>query len=188
VLKHILDLLRGRSNKPPRAALEPAPRSTHEAPSRHVEEYRQREANERHTQPYFTAMTALQQAVSAKEYERGRRHALEALDHVPGFVDETLLDGHTFSVQSIPPLEIGGLIFALLDNRAGIERIRNVAASRDQLVRWQGIYMEHEESRALFRAIEHVVAAQPGVLQNGLKHEVGTTDGRRVSTLIGRVP
>ncbi len=184
MLKRILDLLRGRSNKTPSAALEPAPRSTPEDLPRHAEEYRQREANKQHTQPYLTAMAALQQALSARDYEQARRHALEALDHVPGFVDETLLDGGTFSVQSIPPLEIGGLMFALLDDRAGIERTQSVAASRDQLAKWQGIYTEHEESRALFRAIERVVAGQPGILQNRLKHEAGATDGRRVSTSI----
>ena len=65
MLKRILDLLRGRSSKTPPAALEPAPHSTHENLSRHAEESRQREANKRHTQPYLTAMAALQQALSA---------------------------------------------------------------------------------------------------------------------------
>ena len=161
---------------PPRCAQENLPR--------HADEYRQREANKRHTQPYFTAMAALQQAVSARDYEQARVHALEALKHVPGFVDEMLLDFETFDVGSIPPLEIGGLVFALLDDRAGIELVRSIAASRDQLAKWKDINTQHEDSRALFRAIECVVADKPGVLQNGLKHEVGATDGRRVSTLI----
>jgi hypothetical protein len=182
-MRRISDLLWGKSRRTPPAALEPVPPSTQENQSRHAEEYRQ--ANRQHTQPYFTAMTALQQAVSARAYEEARRHALEALDHVPGFVDEWLLDSSTFGVQSIPPLEVGGIMFALLDDRAGIERIRSVAASRQQLANWRNIHAEHEESRILFRALERVVATKPGILQADLKNEVGATDGRRVSTLIG---
>lgn len=74
---------------------------------------------------------------------------------------------------------------ALLNDRDGIERIKNVAASRDQLEKWQSIHVENEESRALFSAIENVVATRPGVLQNSLKNDVGTADSRRVSTLVG---
>lgn len=184
MLKRIPDFLRGKSSRIPAAALEQKPSSTHENLPQHAEVHSQYQANKQHTKPYFAAMTALQQAVSARAYDQARCHALEALDHVPGFVDEWMLDGLTFSVQSIPPLEIGGLVFALLDDRSGIELTQSIAASRGQLVKWQGICAEHEESRALFRAIERVVAAQPGVLQNRVKHEVGAADGRRVSTLI----
>ena len=130
-------------------------------------------------------MAALQEAVSARDFEQARRHALSALDHVPGFVDEVLLEYRTFDIKTIPPLEIGGLVFALLDDTAGIERIKSVAVSRAQLGNWHDVHTEHEESRVLFRAIERVVAAKPGVLQAGMKNEVDAPDGRRVSTLIG---
>ncbi len=184
MLKRILNFLRLGSSHNPVPAMEPPPPSPQQNLALQAEDDRNHEGNKPHTQIYFTLMAALQQEITARNYEQAQRHALEALDHVPGFVDETLLDGQTFNIQSIPPLEMGGLVFAMLDDRAGIERIERVAASRDQLAHWQDIYTKHKESRTLFRAIEQVVAAKPGVLQNELKHEMGRTDGRRISTLI----
>lgn len=183
--RRILDLFRGKTNNVPDKDLKSETSPTLSGVPQLVEEHAKGGKDQKHTDIYFKEMTALQEAVSKREYEKARRHALEALPHIGGFVDEWLRNGYPFSVDSIPPLEVGGLMFALLNDRDGIERIKNVAVSREQLEKWRSIHVEHEESRTLFRAIENVVATRPGVLQNSLKNEVGTADGRRVSTLVG---
>ncbi len=186
--RRILDIFRRKPLEKPSIDLQPSAFSTHEDLSQPANKKNQGEEDNQHTDSYFAEITAMQQAISARDYEQARRHALAALDHVPGFIDELLLQESPNIAQSIPPaippMEKGGLMFALLDDRAGIEQIKKVAASRDQLAKYQDIHIKHEKSLALFRAIEQAVATQPGIHQKNLKHAVGTTDGRRVSTLV----
>lgn len=184
MLKRMLNWLGSLLDNPDSGAGRETDTSSHTTSFPRTETYSQRKAREQHTQLYFTAMTALQQAVSDKDYELARKCILEALEHVAGFVDETLREYNAFTIQSIPPLEVGGRILALLDDQDGLNKIMSVIASRDQLSNWEDAYAEHEESRVLFRAIEKTVEENPGILQSAVKQKTGAADGRLVSVLI----
>jgi hypothetical protein len=136
-----------------------------------------------HTRPYFEAVVELDEAVAARDFERARACIKAALPHIAGFVDEQLAEYGEFAV-AVPVFNVGGTVLALRDDSAGLEQMREVVASRQELSTWVDRVATHEESRRLFRAIEQVVKSKPGVLQNGLKKEVGEADGRRVSTLL----
>lgn len=183
-MARLLDRLRGKVTDTPPTAVQVTP-SPSPAPSSPGEDsHRRPDSDYGHTDAYFNVFGEMEQAISARNYDQAARLALAAIDHVPGFVDESLLVRSEFPIESIPPLEVGGLMLALADNAPGIERIREVTTSRAELAKWRDIHRKHEESRVLFRAIERVVAAKPGVLQTSMKQEVGAEDGRRVSTLI----
>jgi len=183
-MARLLDRLRRKTSETPPTTVQVTP-SPSPAPSSPGEDsHRRSDSDYGHSDAYFHTFGEMEQAISARNYDQAARLALEAIEHVPGFVNESVLVHSEFSIESIPPLEVGGLMLALADNAPGIERIREVTASRAELARWHDIHLKHEESRALFRAIERVVAAKPGVLQNGMKQEVGAEDRRRISTLI----
>jgi len=183
-MARLLDRLRGKATETPSKAVQVTSSPAQNTSQQREAPNRRPDSDYGHTDAYFKTFGEMEEAIAARKYDQAARLALAAIDHVPGFVDEWLLVRSEFPIESIPPLEVGGLMLALADNALGIERIRQVTASREQLARWRDIHLKHEESRVLFRAIERVVAAQPGVLQTSMKQEVGAADGRRVSTLI----
>jgi len=134
---------------------------------------------------YFGTMGKMQEAVSKREYERAARLARENLGQVPAFVRFTNRSYGSFDVASVPALEVGGTILALMGDDEGLAEMYGIVTSNRDLEHWVDAMKQHEEDRRLFEAILEAVRQNPGCRQTDMKSLVGTEDGRRVSTLIG---
>lgn len=130
-------------------------------------------------------MSNMQEAVSKRDYERAACLARENLRQVPAFVRTTKRSYGSFDISSVPALEVGGTLLALVGDHEGLAELRRIVTSNRDLDPWIGTIEQHEEDRRLFTAILEAVQQNPGCRQTDMKSLVGIEDGRRVSTLIG---
>jgi len=133
---------------------------------------------------YFDTMSKMQAAVSNRDYEEAARFVRENLQYIPDWVKETCRDYGSFDIGSIPTIQQGGTVLALLGDDEGLARMREIVASLPELEPWFDEVERHQSDRKLFKAIREVVAAQPGCLQTEVKELVGVEDGRRVANLL----
>ena len=133
---------------------------------------------------YFRTMEKMQVAISKRNYKKVGRLAHENLEYVPGFVKETCAEYGSFDISSIPVLQQGGTILALLNDNEGLVRMREIVASMPELLPWVENVERHQLDLHLFQAILDAVKKHPNCLQTEVKGLVGETDGRRVANLI----
>ena len=133
---------------------------------------------------YFDSMSQMQTAVSQRDFQKAGRLVHENLDYIPGLVKETLSDYGSFDIRSVPALEQGGVILALLGDDEGLVRMREIVASTRELKPWVEKVERHQQDLRLFQAILDVVTAHPNCLQTDVKGLVGGADGHRVANLI----
>ena len=133
---------------------------------------------------YFRTMEKMQVAISKRNYKKVGRLARENLEYVPGFVKETCAEYGSFDISSIPVLQQGGTILALLNDNGGLVRMREIVASMPELLPWVENVERHQLDLHLFQAILDAVKKHPNCLQTEVKGLVGETDGRRVANLI----
>lgn len=141
--------------------------------------------DEKTTSDYFGTMGNMQEAVSKRDYERAARLACENLRQVPAFVRSTKRSYGSFDISSVPALEVGGTLLALVGDDEGLAELRRIVTSNRDLDPWIDTIEQHEEDRRLFTAILEAVQQNPGCRQKDMKSLVGIEDGRRLSTLIG---
>jgi len=130
-------------------------------------------------------MGNMREAVSKRDYELAARLARENLQQVPAFVRSTKRLSSSFDISSVPALEIGGTMLALVGDDEGLSEVRRIITSNRELDPWIETIAKHEEDRRLFTAISEVVRQNPGCRQTEMKSLVGIEDGHRLSTLIG---
>lgn len=130
-------------------------------------------------------MGNVQEAVSKRDYERAARLARKNLRQVPVFVRSTKRSYGSFDISSVPALEVGGTLLALVGDDEGLAELRRIVTSNRDLDPWIDRVEQHEEDRRLFTAILEAVQQNPGCRQTDMKSLVGIEDGRRLSTLIG---
>ncbi|MCY3986068.1 MAG: hypothetical protein OXF23_03375 [Candidatus Dadabacteria bacterium] len=133
---------------------------------------------------YFRNMGEMQEAISKRDYEKAGLLAREGLEHITGFVKETLKEYGDFGISSIPVLEQGGTMLAFLNDSEGLVRMREIVTSMSELSPWVKNVEKHERDLDLFQAITDAVRKHPNCLQTELKGLVGETDGRRVANLV----
>ena len=133
---------------------------------------------------YFRNMGKMQEAISKRDYGKAGLLAREGLEHITGFVKETLKEYGDFEISSIPVLEQGGTMLAFLNDIEGIVRMREIVTSMSELSPWVKNVEKHERDLDLFQAITDAVRKHPNCLQTELKGLVGETDGRRVANLV----
>jgi hypothetical protein len=126
----------------------------------------------------------MQYAISKREFERAGVLAQESLQYIAGFVRECHNAYGTFDIRSIPTLEQGGRILALLGDEKGLSQIEGVVSAIPELEPWQAIIARHWEDLQLFNLIKASVQSHPYCLQAEIKHMVGHYDGHRIATLI----
>lgn len=129
-------------------------------------------------------MGVMQEAVSKRDYAHAARLARENLKYIPAFVRSTRQSFGSFDTSSVPALEVGGTMLALVGDDEGIAEMRRVVTSNQELELWIANLEQHEKDRKLFTAILEAVQQNPGCRQTDMKLLVGSEDGRRVSTLI----
>ena len=134
---------------------------------------------------YFDTMSRLQSAISNRDFEAAGEHVRKNLTYIPAWVEETRQQYGSFDISSIPALQQGGTILALLDDHAGIEQIESIVRAEPDLARWQQEIEQHRSDQILFRKIEAAIASHGNCLQTQVKELVGAADGHRVATLIG---
>ena len=133
---------------------------------------------------YFDTMGRLQAAVREHNYAEAASLVRENLRHLPAWVQEWSRDYGSFDVRSIPALEQGGTILALVGDDEGLARMRRVVETTPELSPWAENVERHEKDRKLFPAIIEAVHENPNCLQTEIKSLVHETDGRRVARLI----
>ena len=133
---------------------------------------------------YFDTMSRMQAAVSNRDFVGAARLVRENLQYVPDWVKETCRDYGSFDIRTIPALQQGGTVLALVGDDDGLARMREIIASALELEPWAEEVQRHHQDRRLFEAILQVVAAQPNCLQTEVKGLVGEENGRRVANLI----
>ena len=133
---------------------------------------------------YFRTMEKMQEAISKRDYEKAGRLVRENLEYIPRFAKETCAEYGSFDISSIPVLQQGGTILALLNDNEGLVRMREIVASTPELSPWVENIEQHQRDLHLFQAILDTVKKHPNCPQTEVKGLVGEIDGRRVANLI----
>ena len=133
---------------------------------------------------YFRTMEKMQEAISKRNYEKAGRLVRENLEYIPSFVKEACAEYGSFDISSIPVLQQGGTILALLNDNEGLVRMREIVASMPELSPWIENVERHRRDLDLFQAILDTVEKHPNCLQTEVKRLVGETDGHQVANLI----
>ena len=133
---------------------------------------------------YFDSMTKMQTAISKNDYGNAAKLVRQNLGYIPGWVEETCRQYGSLLVSSIPSLQQGGTILALVGDEGGLVMMRETVFSTPELEPWIENIAQHEDSLRLFQAIQDAVMAHPNCLQTEVKSFVGESDGRRVANLI----
>ena len=133
---------------------------------------------------YFDSMSQMQGAISKRDYGTAAELVRENLRCIPEWVKETVKDYGSLHVSSIPALQQGGTILALLNDREGLSRMSEIVASVPELEPWAEKVEGHRHDRRLFEFIQEVVAARPNCRQTEVKGLIREQDGRRVARLI----
>lgn len=133
---------------------------------------------------YFDTMGQLQAAVTERKYTEAAALVRENLRHLPAWVQEWSRDYGSFDIRSIPALEQGGTVLALVGDDEGLARMRELVQETPVLRPWAEHVEGHEKDRKLFPAIVEAVHENPNCLQTDVKSIVREVDGRRVARLI----
>ena len=143
-----------------------------------------RSGGRRASDAYFDTMSRMQAAGSNRDFEMAARLIRENLRYIPDWVRETRREYGSFDIRTIPSLQQGGTVLALVGDDEGLAQIHEVVASVPELKPWAEEVERHQQDRRLFEAIQEVVAAQPNRLQTEIKGLIGEDDGHRVANLI----
>lgn len=133
---------------------------------------------------YFATMSQMQAAVSRRDFESAARAVRENLRLIPEWVKETRRDYGSFDILSIPALEQGGTVLALVGDDGGLTEMRQIVVGATDLKPWIDELERHQQDCRYFRAIVEAISAHPNCLQTDMKRLIGVDDGHRVSTLI----
>jgi hypothetical protein len=136
------------------------------------------------TTRYFESMANVQGAVARYDYEAAAKLTLESMGFIPGFVADTTQAYGRFDISSIPTIEKGGRILALLGDDVGLAEMQAMIGNIPELEPWVERAEGNIKDRVLFEKILEAVAASPGCLQSDLKSLIGTTDGAHVAVLV----
>ncbi len=133
---------------------------------------------------YFDTMSRMQAAISRHDFEGAARLIHENLAYIPEWVKETRQQYGSFDIPSIPSLQQGGKVLALLSDGAGLSRMHEIVKGVPELERWAEKIEEHQYDLRLFQAIQEAVGSHPHCLQTDVKDLVGESNGHRVANLI----
>ena len=122
---------------------------------------------------YFTTLVKLQEAISKRHYEEAARLTRENIRQVVSFVSNTQQEYGTFDISSIPALEQGGTMLALIGDDEGLKDMQDLVRSLPELEPWRSTVVRHEEDRRLFAAILAAIEQNSGCLQTDVKEFVG---------------
>lgn len=143
-----------------------------------------RSQDHRASDAYFDTMSRMQAAISNRNYADAAQLVHENLQHLPAWVKETRRDYGSFDISSIPALQQGGTVLALVGDAEGLARMLEIVTSVPELEPWAEKVERHQCDCQLFEAIQDVVTAQPDCLQTDVKVLIDEQDGHRVANLL----
>lgn len=132
---------------------------------------------------YFSELERLTSAVSAKDYRTAAAAARASLPFLRQWLEDPRGDGKRLDIR-IPALSQGGTMMALIGDQDGLSELRDLVFEHEFLDAYRGEAEEHFLHHDLFNQIRDVIRDKPGVLQNGMKTELGIEDGRLASRLV----
>ena len=133
---------------------------------------------------YFDTMSRMQAAIARREFGAAAVLVRENITYIPDWVKENLQQYGSFDISSIPSLQQGGKVLALVADKEGLASMRAIVDSTPELEAWGENVRQHQHDLQLFMAIQEAVTSHPNCLQTDVKGLVGEKDGRRVANLI----
>jgi len=109
--------------------------------------------------------------------------ALRNLARVPDLVRETTRENERFALGSIPPIEIGCSLAAVLGDEPALDTIASIVEAHKALEPWREYVATGHEDLANIARIRRCIDQQPGCIQSTLGKAIGI-DGRRASGLL----
>ncbi len=109
----------------------------------------------------------------------------ESVAYLPALVQSTVRSYGRFDLGSIPAVERGARILALVGDKAGLAEMDRVVRSLPELAPWAEAAHEAQEDIELIAGILRAVENSPGCLQTDLKSLMGLNEGMNLGTLVG---
>ncbi|MDQ2092302.1 J domain-containing protein [Marimonas arenosa] len=132
---------------------------------------------------YFELLEALQRAIADRRYSDAAEAAYKSISPLRKWLSDPRRDWERDQI-TIPALQQGGTMMAIIGNQKGLEELRDIVNEFDHLAEYRPDAEKHFKSLLLFDRIRRAVSEKPGILQNKMKAELGEEDGRLVSNLI----
>jgi hypothetical protein len=130
---------------------------------------------------YFELLNIITTAKADHDYPRAIRAARDSFPLLAEVArDMRYGEDGEISIGSIPAIETGGAMMAVMGDRDAIAEMRAAVTAIPDLADWLPAVSGAEEDADLSEQILAAVAATPGLQQNKLKKVTGATDGRRV--------
>ena len=136
------------------------------------------------SQAYYDSLEKMSQATAKTRYTEAVPIIRQNMEHLVGFV-ESLVEENERVPPSIPVLEQGGRILALMGDSDGLSRMREIVMGTPGLEWFSDDVDKHVRDMEVFQSIRQAVKENPKCLQSEVKILIGEADGRRVATLIG---
>jgi hypothetical protein len=102
---------------------------------------------------------------------------------IPGWVSEIIQSYGRFDIGSIPAIEKGGRILALIGDDAGLTEMQTIIVKLPELESWQEQVAQHIKDSVTFKKILDAVTVSPGCLQKDLKTLIEEPNGARLPSL-----
>lgn len=152
-------------------------------------EPRRKRSSTPHSDAYFEALTAFDEAMATRRYRDAATQALIGIEHLAGFIQEARKQDKAngmdfFMPPMVPVIDSGGQIFALLDDKASLKRLEQVIRGEKELQDRRGAPAAFEHARKRFRSLERLVEEQPGLRQDRVKASFPGESGRVLSTAL----
>jgi len=109
--------------------------------------------------------------------------SLRNVARVPDLVRETTREYGRFDLGSIPPIEVGCSLAAVLGDEHAVDTIASVIEAHKALEPWREYVATGREDLANVALIRQYIDQQPGCIQSTVGKTLGI-DGRRASGLV----
>lgn len=132
---------------------------------------------------YFQLSERIERAKADLRYHVAIAAARQTYPLLRAFVDDWKRDYGTFDISTSHAVHTAGTLMAVMGERVGLGELRAVLLAVPELHDWIPAADEADRDADLVDGIVALVARVPGVRQVELKKQLGTPDGRRLSTL-----
>lgn len=141
-------------------------------------------SSDRVSDSYFSTLVKFQGAISGHKFEDAAQYVRKNLSQIPGFVKETSKEFGSFDIRSIPALEQGGIVLALVGDAEGLAEMKQIVNSLPELKPWGKELDQHNEEFRLFPEVLKAITEHPGCPQTEIKTIVNETDGHRIANIL----
>lgn len=130
---------------------------------------------------YYVRLTEPEQLRKRGETARALAAALELLQLVPALIEETTRLYGGFDLSSIPTIEEGCVLAAILQSSTALDTIESIVIERPELAPWREVVAKGRQDMATVAALEQHLASEPGSVQSDLGRML-VLDGSRCRT------